>query len=571
MFRKKKGLDDETVKNMTVALIGCGPAGMNFLHQVQTRKNNGKTVPIVTCYERAPCAGGMWRDVPDDDKGRTKEANQYLMYEDMWCNIPKELMEYHDYTFDDHFRRGTPSFIPRKDMLEYMLARNSVDGALNEVKFNHSVQCVNFNQSTQMFAVTVIDENSGNIFYKEFDKCVWAAGMHGTPFKPDDVLTVLNDYTGKVLHSAEATENFTSHVEGKRVLIIGDGASAEDLALRSIKLDAKHVFVCARSGNGEASDTAAWPHDLVTVIHGPPCKVINSGTGFKCHPVYWSEKRSRYRKDDDELPVKVKHIDTVIMATGYDMNVDFLHESLEIDDEKQWSITKGWYMENNSLSISIGKKQPSRALDVGSTCFPGIYRGIRTSNPNMMFIHENQDSLSPILDLDVMANLVLAFLVGEQKIPKETEMIDANQKQLEAEMQVPWLRLVMDKAYYEEVNELPDRHWSNNDDDERTVGLNKMRIEFIVRRLARDMKDGKYPVSFGDWKDTNKDGKKFSEVAYAAERTRTTVKGGTSTYRDTNRNDLVSIFTGSKGTILPGFWLDLKSDHGEGTTIASVK
>jgi len=150
VFGKKKKdagitMDDNTIQNTTVALIGCGPAGMSFLHALQKRKSDGKAVPTVTCYERASSVGGIWRDVPSDDLKRVKECNRCLMYEDMWCNTPKELMEYYDFTFDDHFQCATPSFLPRKDILSYIVGRNSVDGALDHVKLNHSVKSITFN------------------------------------------------------------------------------------------------------------------------------------------------------------------------------------------------------------------------------------------------------------------------------------------------------------------------------------------------------------------------------------------------------------------------------------------
>ena len=67
-----------------VALIGCGPGGMAFLHALSNlRKEQGADGPAskinVTCFERSASAGGIWRDVPEDDPKRTKPENVPLV------------------------------------------------------------------------------------------------------------------------------------------------------------------------------------------------------------------------------------------------------------------------------------------------------------------------------------------------------------------------------------------------------------------------------------------------------------------------------------------------------------
>jgi len=576
VFGKKKKdagitMDDNTIKNTTVALIGCGPAGMSFLHALQKRKSDGKAVPTVTCYERASSVGGIWRDVPSDDLKRVKECNRCLMYEDMWCNTPKELMEYYDFTFDDHFQCATPSFLPRKDILSYIVGRNSVDGALDHVKLNHSVKSITFNSKIKKFTISIKNEISGICKSSDFDKCIWGAGLHGKPYHPEDILKSLSSFTGKILHSVEVTDNFKNDVNGKRVLIVGDNVSAEDLALHSIKHGAKHVYISSRSGDGVASDTGSWPHDKVTVFDGPPYKVINGNT-IKCQEVYWSIKKEKYRRDDDAQPSKVKDIDIIILATGYDPNFDFLPESLQFDDEAEWSISKGWSMDNNALSNSVGKVNPHEILEGGNTCYPDVYRGLLISNPNMMFIHELELSLCPILELDVLAHLILAYLVGEKSIPTTQEMQKANQKQLEAEMHIPWLRASLDPLYQDEINEFDDQHWVNNSNDERVLILNQMANDLAVRRLARDMKDAKYPLNLGDWKSLNKDGKKVIDIITAVENTRSKRRSkGNLTYRDSHLKETLSLFTGTRAAEMPGSWLELKSKDCMNTTLKSLR
>lgn len=580
MFKRKKDKAPAKAKKpLDVVLIGCGPAGMMFLHALSEKRKalkpeHAESLPNVTCFERASSPGGVWRDLPEDDMGRTKPENAPVMCDDMWTNVPKEMMEFYDYTFDEHFKKPTPAFLPRKDILEYILARNSVDGALDDVKFNHTVTSVKYDERVAKFEVAVRDDSSGETTTNQYDRCIWAAGVHGSSFTPEDLLELLKEYTGKVLHSIEATENFEAEVKGKRVMLIGDSWSAEDCALRAVKLGAEHVYVSSQAGDGIAFETKAWPTDKVTVIYGPPYKVLK-GTTLKCQAVYWSEKKQRYRRDDEEDPVKVKDIDTVVLCTGYDQNLNMVGEDLEFDDEGEWQVSKGWKMENNALTISVGSPAPSNSLDPGATCYPEVYRGLRISNPNMMYIHLTSDPVSPILELDVNAHLILAYLTGEAEVPKEKDMVKSNQKQLEAEMQIPWLRMSMDNAYADEVNEL-ENHWIENPDDERIKILDRMSAAFKAQRLARDMKSSKYPLDFGDNKKLSKLGEKFVDMQLAAVRCRTGLKKDTPesewmTYRDVSQTEFVSMLTGTQACALPAHWLDLNVESGQPNKLENFK
>jgi cation diffusion facilitator CzcD-associated flavoprotein CzcO len=55
---------------LTVAVIGAGPAGMFFCHALETYRRELEQkgdeaalahLPVVTCFERAPAPGGVWR------------------------------------------------------------------------------------------------------------------------------------------------------------------------------------------------------------------------------------------------------------------------------------------------------------------------------------------------------------------------------------------------------------------------------------------------------------------------------------------------------------------------------
>ena len=57
------------------------------------------------------------------------------MYYDLWTNSPKEIKEYPDYTFDQHFGRPVPSYLPRE------VLRNYIEGIKLLLEPRHEKAC----------------------------------------------------------------------------------------------------------------------------------------------------------------------------------------------------------------------------------------------------------------------------------------------------------------------------------------------------------------------------------------------------------------------------------------------
>lgn len=155
----------------TVAVIGCGPAGMSFMHANATRRRmmeqEGDSVGLqrlpasITCYERSSGPGGVWKaerchdeeragagggggsayttatdtfdsaeekmendaddvavvdslhkaatiDTVDTIDTAARQDVSGNMYEALWTNGAKERIEFCDYTYEDHFGKDTP-------------------------------------------------------------------------------------------------------------------------------------------------------------------------------------------------------------------------------------------------------------------------------------------------------------------------------------------------------------------------------------------------------------------------------------------------------------------------------
>ena len=91
-------------------------------------------LPVVDCYEKSSSPGGVWRSA-----SALSSSPSTQMYEALWTNGNKEAYEFFDYTFDEHFQRPMPVFLPRALVLEYVLSRVTQKGNIfDSVLFNTS-------------------------------------------------------------------------------------------------------------------------------------------------------------------------------------------------------------------------------------------------------------------------------------------------------------------------------------------------------------------------------------------------------------------------------------------------
>ena len=84
---------------MRVAVIGAGAAGLVTAHELGV-EGHGATV-----FEQADDVGGLWNytDAVEDDLLGQRPSRRIhgSLYESMRVNLPRDLMAFDGYTFDD--------------------------------------------------------------------------------------------------------------------------------------------------------------------------------------------------------------------------------------------------------------------------------------------------------------------------------------------------------------------------------------------------------------------------------------------------------------------------------------
>eukprot|EP00587_Corethron_hystrix_P003056 CAMPEP_0113307440 /NCGR_PEP_ID=MMETSP0010_2-20120614/6284_1 /TAXON_ID=216773 ORGANISM="Corethron hystrix, Strain 308" /NCGR_SAMPLE_ID=MMETSP0010_2 /ASSEMBLY_ACC=CAM_ASM_000155 /LENGTH=680 /DNA_ID=CAMNT_0000162295 /DNA_START=411 /DNA_END=2452 /DNA_ORIENTATION=- /assembly_acc=CAM_ASM_000155 len=638
--------DQVNSEGPTVALIGCGPSGMFFLHAVETKRrmmekagdfDGLKKLPVVTAFEKSSSSGGVWKsdrkfgqnenysdeyyedndydnnneeenqdsydsfdysgDEEDDDyydsydneseaydeeEIENEEYENYKksttnMYEALWTNGPKENFEFFDYYFEEHFGgMDLPTYMPRQAIIEYITARvtRNNPNIFENVHFNTTVVYVEYDDKKKKCVVYAEDNDTEEITKTDYDKCIWAAGVNGFPRIPEELDSILKKkgFTGKVMHSSDLG-NFEEEVEGKRILLVGDAYSGEDLALQAIKLGALHVYIYSRRGIGVSSYVNAWPYNKVTIFKEfVPTTVFGNGTGIFFAGMYNEDTGDYEPKGDMRKTIKLKHISTVVYCTGYEARNEMLDESLWYGDLEPTLVNmpSNWKMKNNTLTEDLGDVEPSPNMRCCTDFIhPGVYNGVLISNPNIMFFDENLDT--PLLEIDIQAWTLLAIILGDILIPSEEIMHQQNEADMMDFMDYPEARYMVDSNYYEANQALSKvsegkQHWSFNITDPRTLAHSKDLERISLRLVARKMRDSGYPLDIGSFEKLNEKGEQYlinNQIAWLC-RLLLEENGGSETFRDCNPRDIQSIHTGKQPVPLRKLWIDLEeSDYAD--------
>ncbi len=291
------------ISERRIAILGAGPSGLAQLRAFQSLKEQGEEIPEIVCYEKQEDWGGMWRYNWETGIDQNGEPVHGSMYRFLWCNGPKEGLEFGDYTFDEHFKRPMPSYLPREVLLQYILGRVEKCNVEAYIKFNHAVRWVDYDEQEEKFHVSVMDHTQDRLITERFDDVIVATGHFSTPNYPK--VEGLSSFPGRVLHAHDFRD--AREFKGQHLLIIGSSYSAEDIATQCYKYGASKVTFSYRSRpmRGE------WPES------------------FNQHPEldYVSDKRAHF------IDGTTEEVDTILFCTGYKFNFPFLTDQLRLKSD----------------------------------------------------------------------------------------------------------------------------------------------------------------------------------------------------------------------------------------------
>lgn len=199
-----------------VLIVGAGVSGLALAARL---KSLGIDFTII---ERNHDVGGVWLE---------------NRYPGAGVDTPS-----HSYSFSFGTRFPWPHYFSmRDDILQYIERSTRAFGVRENIRFNTTVLRASWDDSAATWRV-VVATPSGEKEELEASVLVSAIGLFGQPASPP--LEGAEKFSGPLFHSARWPEDFT--VEGKRVAIIGTGASAMQI-LPSIVDKARSVAVYQRT------------------------------------------------------------------------------------------------------------------------------------------------------------------------------------------------------------------------------------------------------------------------------------------------------------------------------------
>ena len=310
-----------------VAIVGAGPSGLAQLRAFQSAQAKGADIPEIVCFEKQENWGGLWNYTWRTGLDEFGEPVHCSMYRYLWSNGPKECLEFADYSFEEHFGRIIPSYPPREVLWDYIKGRVEKTVARTWCRFRTPVRMVMFDHERQQFTVVAEDLVAKKTYAEAFDYVVVASGHFSTPNVPE--FAGFNGFNGRILHAHDFRD--AREFIDKDVLIIGTSYSAEDIGSQCWKYGCKSVTVSYRTQPMGYHWPANWQEVPLLV------SVENNLCTFK---------------DGTQ-----KHIDAIILCTGYQHHFPFLTSELKLEtNNRLWplGLYKGVVWENNPALFYLG-------------------------------------------------------------------------------------------------------------------------------------------------------------------------------------------------------------------------
>ena len=319
----------------TIAVIGAGAAGL-----CATKHLLGKGMEVVV-YELGTRIGGLW--VYENDNGLSGA------YQSLHVNSENKVTAYKDFPFPD----TAPIYPDHVQMAQYLVDYVDKFELRRHIRFNANVTKV-AQVAGGRWVVQLADAS-----YQHFDAVVVASGHQGVPSHPP----FAKDFTGEYLHSHayRVPEPF----KGKHVLVVGAGNSACDIAsdictvTASATMAARSpVLLMPRMFLGVPTSRVLgklekpwmpWPlrrwfrQSIARMAHGrmeqwgfvtPKTRTHPAGHHLLIGHFIWnriSAKPGIEKISGDTVHFvdgSSKRFDTLIAATGYEVHLPFLSESL---------------------------------------------------------------------------------------------------------------------------------------------------------------------------------------------------------------------------------------------------
>jgi len=324
-----------------VCVIGAGSSGIVACQILQARG-----IPF-DCFEKGSFIGGNWRY--ENDNGMS------AAYRSLHINTSRRVMAFKSLPMPDHY----PDYPDHFQMAAYFEEFADHFGLRERIAFNTEVVAVE--PVGGEWEVTVEDAEGGRRSDR-YRAVLVANGHHWDKRWPEPAFPGSDEFAGEQIHAHEY--RVPDILQGKRVLVLGIGNSATDIAVESSRIADKTLIAMRRGAyvipkylNGKPIDELTHPAASMlplSVQRFFAGRALGVAAGkmsayglpkpdhklFEAHPTVSSELLPRIGHGDIEVKPNIdrfsggrgvrfadgsaEEIDLVVYCTGYKINFPFL-------------------------------------------------------------------------------------------------------------------------------------------------------------------------------------------------------------------------------------------------------
>jgi thioredoxin reductase len=323
-----------------ICIIGAGGSGI-----VAAQVLGARGIPF-DCFEKGSFVGGNWRY--ENDNGMSSA------YRSLHINTSRRVMAYKSLPMPDHY----PDYPDHFQMAAYFEEFVDHFGLREKIRFRTEVLSVE--PADGWWEVTVAGPD-GERETARYRAVIVANGHHWDPRWPEPAFPGSEDFEGEQLHAHHYRE--PDVLRDKRVVVLGLGNSATDIAVESSRIAAK-TFLSVRRGayvipkymNGKPIDevtTSLTSRLPLSVQRFFAMRALEIAAGdmtayglpkpdhklFEAHPTVSSELLPRLGHGDIEVKPNIdrfsggrgvrfvdgssEEIDLVVYCTGYKITFPF--------------------------------------------------------------------------------------------------------------------------------------------------------------------------------------------------------------------------------------------------------
>jgi cation diffusion facilitator CzcD-associated flavoprotein CzcO len=238
---------------LAVLIIGAGFAGVGMAIQLQKRGIDNYLI-----LEQAASVGGTWRD---------------NSYPGAACDVPSHLYSFSFVSKTDWSRK----FAPQGEIHAYIQQCVLEFGLAARIRCNSALVSAEFEQSTGLWRVRCA--NGAEYLTQAL---ISACGQLNQPAYPE--IAGLDKFTGERFHSARWNHQY--HLSGKRVAVIGTGASAIQFVPQIVpKVAQLYLFQRSAAYVIAKPDRAYRPWELALLARVPALQKLDRTLKYVQHEV----------------------------------------------------------------------------------------------------------------------------------------------------------------------------------------------------------------------------------------------------------------------------------------------